>query len=307
MRKLPTSPAIAHQNHSIMKYALLFLSVLLAAFAGMAQTGSEIYLFDLSVKKEKISMENPVNITNHPGYDNQPSFHPDQPIIYYSSFDAEGRADIRSYNYKTKASLDVTKTPEREYSPTVTPDQGHLSCIIQRDNNAQDLGKYTLDGKEPTVIIDNLTVGYHVWADNSHLALFVLGTPNTLHYLRLPTQSDTIVAEGIGRSLHKVPGEPAISFVHKISNTLWMIKKLNTHTMTVSDVTPTIQDREDLCWLPDGRILMSDGTKLYFITPGQETPWKEVRISKPMPALKGITRLAISTDGKKLAVVVSEN
>jgi len=61
------------------------------------------------------------NITNHKGYDNQPYFHPDEPVIYYSSFNEEGRSDIKSYNYKTGVTSNITTTSEREYSPTVTP------------------------------------------------------------------------------------------------------------------------------------------------------------------------------------------
>lgn len=289
-----------------MKYVLLVLLISVAACTSQAQAGSEIYLFDLSAKKDRVSIDDPVNITSRKGYDNQPSFHPEEPIIYYASFNEDGRSDIRSYNYKTKESKAITTTPEREYSPTVTPDQDHLSCIIQRDNNAQDLGKYPIGGGAPSVIIDNLVVGYHVWADNSHIALFVLGTPNTLHYMRLPTQKDTIIAEGIGHSLHKIPGETAFSFVHKVSAEQWLIKKLDTHSMKVSTIAPTLAKREDLCWLPDGRIVMSDGTKLFFLVPGQSAEWQEVIVSTPTQALKGITRLAVSPDGKKLVVVVAE-
>lgn len=289
-----------------MKHLLFGLLVSLPLIDSVAQTGSEIYLFDLSAKKDKISIDDPINISNHKGYDNQPSFHPEKPIIYYASFNEEGRSDIRSYNYKTKVSKAITETSEREYSPIVTPDQDHLSCIIQRDNNAQDLGKYPIEGGAASVIINNLIVGYHVWADNSHVALFVLGTPNTLHFMRLPTQKDTIIAEGIGRSLHKIPGESAFSFVHKISDDQWLIKKMDTHRMEVSTIGTTLPKREDMCWLPDGRIVMSDGTKLFFLTPGQNAVWKEVTVSTPLPALKGITRLAASADGKKLVVVVAE-
>jgi hypothetical protein len=279
--------------------------LLLASNACQAQSGFEIYLFDLVAKKDKVTVSNAVNVTNHKGYDNQPSFHPAEPALYYSSFNEDGRSDILTYNYKTKKSVAITQTPEREYSPTVTPDRGHLSCIIQRDNNAQDLGKYSIDGGEASVIIDNLIVGYHVWADNSHLALFVLGTPNTLHYVRLPTKKDTIIAEGIGRSLHRIPGQSAISFVHKISEKEWAIKRLDTHTMVVSTLASTLPGREDLCWLPDGKILMSDGTDLFFLTPGKDQGWRKVDRAGDL-TLKGVTRLAASSDGKKLAVVVAE-
>ncbi len=271
-----------------------------------AQAGSEIFLFDLSVKKDKVSISNPVNITNHKGYDNQPFFHPDKPILYYSSFNDDSRADIRSYDYKTKKTTSITETPEKEYSPTVTLDKQSLSCIIQRDNGAQDLGKYPIDGGEPTVIIDNLTIGYHVWADNSHVGLFVLGTPNTLHYVLLPMKRDTVIAQNIGRSLHKVPGESAISFIQKISDNEWRIKKLNTQIMKISDVGATVTGHEDLAWLSDGKILMSDGLKLFFMQSTKGPGWNEVKVASGSEVLKGVTRLAVSQDGKKLAVVVTE-
>lgn len=280
-----------------------------AAFSLSAQTGSEILLFDLKVKKGKVILSNPKNITNHPGYDNQPSFHASEPVVYYSSFNEEGRADIKSYNYKTGESTQVTTTPEREYSPTLTPDRTGLSCIIQRDNGAQDLGRYPLDGGEPYVIVDSLMVGYHVWADNSHLGLFILGAngaPNTLHYMRLPTKEDTVVAENIGRALHRVPDERAISFVHKVSQNDWQIRKLNTENMTISTIAATLPGREDICWTDDKKIISSDGTKLFFLDPKEGGQWKEVTLESGGQVLKGVTRLAISGEGNKLAVVIAE-
>lgn len=287
-------------------FLLLFL--LSSCICSFAQTGSEIYLFDIKIKskKGKIVLSNPQNITNHPGYDNQPSFHSDEPILYYSSFNDEGRSDIKRYDYRTKQTKNITVTNEREYSPTLTPDKKYLSCIIQRDNGAQDLGKYLTEGGEAVIIINDLIVGYHVWVDNSHLAMFVLGkdnAPNTLHYLRLPTKEDTVLAENIGRSLHKVPNEAAISFVHKVSATNWEIKKLNTGSLNTESIASTLAGKEDIAWTPDGVILSSDGTKLYQL---DGKVWREVLVKGNADMLKGVTRLAINTKGNKLAVVVSE-
>lgn len=288
-----------------MKIILSFL-ILVLAHSSWAQPATEIYLFDLSVKKEKVTLSNPVNITNHKGYDNQPFFHPKLTVLYYASANEEGKTDIKSYDYKSKASGVVTQTPEREYSPTVTLDEQYISCIIQRDNGVQDLGKYPVEGGEPSIIIDNLKVGYHVWADNSHLGLFVLGTPNQLHYVRLPTKKDTIIAENIGRSLNKVPGEGAFSFIHKSSDKEWFIKKLNSQSMKVSVLGPTVSGSEDLCWLLDGKILMSDGPAIYFMNTSSGPGWNPVTVTSGAEVLKGTTRIAVSGDGKKLAVVVNE-
>lgn len=280
---------------------LLFISI-----SCFAQSGSEILLFDLQVKKNRVVLSNPKNITNHTGYDNQPSFHTELPIVYYSSFNDDGRSEIKSFDYKTNNTFQVTKTTEREYSPTLTPDKRNLSCIIQRDNGAQDLGKYPVDGGEASVIVDNLIVGYHAWADNSHLAMFVLGNPNTLHYLRLPTKEDTIIAENIGRSLHKVPGERAICFIHKISASDWLIKKLNTETMEVTTITATLPGREDIAWTSDGKIVSSDGTGIYFFDTKNKKSWEKAIVENGSDLLKGVTRIAIDSKNNKIAIVIAE-
>lgn len=128
------------------KLAIILLFIVPFSLSAQQPPGTEIYLFDLMIKKSRIQLSNPQNITNHAGYDNQPFFHPDKPLIYYSSARAEDKTDILEYNYTTKATRHITTTPEREYSPTVTPDKNFLSCIIQRDNGEQNLGKYPIEG-----------------------------------------------------------------------------------------------------------------------------------------------------------------
>jgi hypothetical protein len=270
-----------------------------------AQTGSEIYLFDLQSKQAKLTLSNPKNITNHTGYDNQPSFHADKPLVYYSSFNDDGRSDIKIFNYKTGATTNLTKTTEREYSPTLTLDKKFISCIIQRDNNAQDLGKYPVEGGSSTIIIDNLIVGYHAWIDDSRLLLFVLGEPQTLRLYDTKTKTDKILAEKIGRSLHSIPGQNAMSFVHKISDNEWIIKRFDKTTEAITDIVTTLPGREDLCWTPDGKIIMSDGSKIYWLDPAKEKKWIEITMNAN-EKIKGITRFAINKKGNKLAVVIAE-
>jgi WD40-like Beta Propeller Repeat len=287
----------------------IFCSMLLMTgfvFTDFAQQppGTEIYLLDLKIKKSNIQVANPQNITNHIGYDNQPYFHPDKPLIYYSSTNAEGKTDIIEYNYITKATRNITTTSEREYSPTVTPDKNFLSCIIQRDNGTQDLGKYPIEGGEPIVLINTLTTGYHAWITPESLLLFVLGDTLTLHRYDLASGKDIILAKNIGRSLHKIPKTSSMSFVHKVSAEEWLIKKIN-ENVTVETITPTLPVREDLAWTPDGKILMSDGKKLFFYEPGKSSSWQEIEMPSTMPAGL-VTRLAVNLNGNMLAIVVAE-
>lgn len=159
-----------------MKYffvgALCFIYVSISA-----QAGSEIILFDLQLNTGEVILTNGKNITKHKGYDNQPFFHPHRPVIFYTSSDDTAKidhSDIKIYDYEKNNTAFFSKTAEREYSPTLTPDGNFISCILQRKNGAQDLVQYPVNGGEPIILINHLTVGYHAWASPTQVLLFVL-------------------------------------------------------------------------------------------------------------------------------------
>lgn len=266
---------------------------------------TDIYVFDLKIRKGEMIPVNAKNITARKGYDNQPFFHPEKPLVYYASADEDDRTDIFFYNYETGETNRLTKTTLREYSPTVTPDKQFISCIIQRDNGAQDLGKYSIAGGEPVILIDHLIVGYHAWINENELLLFVLGQPNTLRLYDVNTKKDKILSENIGRSLHRIPRSSEMSFVEKGANG-WFIKKYNPKSGNITTLAETLPGREDLTWTPDGKILMSDGAQLYSLRPGKDTAWKKVALPEDM-IFKNITRLAINKQGTKLAVVAEDD
>lgn len=282
----------------------IFLVLLLLPCLLHAQSGSEIYLFDLVIKDGKPVVSNGKNITHHKGYDNQPSFHPSSAIVYYASFNDSGRSDIRYYNYKTEKAGAVTVTNEREYSPTVTPDGKYLSCIIQRDNGAQDLGKYPIGGGEPIILISTLKVGYHVWLDAVNLLLFVLEDSgrNSLHHYQLETGQDKIIVNSPGRSLHAIPGTKQFSFIHKEHKDSWKIRRYDPAGGTITDIAPTLTGREDITWLSKDLVLSSDGNTLFYLDLKKGTSWEPIQTS----GLKGISRLAFNRKAGKLAVVVAE-
>jgi len=286
---------------------ILFCLLAFSAKTLFAQAGSEIFLFDIKTEGNQIIISNGINITNHKGYDNQPSFHPAKPIIYYSSFNDSGRSDIKFYNYQTGKSANLTETNEREYSPTVTPDEKFISCIIQRDNGVQDLGKYPIGGGKAEVLIDNLKIGYHAWASKDKLMLFVLGDSiNTLHFYNLAKKTDDELAQKIGRSLHKIPGEEAMSFVQNMPGNEKHIMKYDLASGAITLLANTIPGKEDLTWLNRNTILMADGNGVYFYDLNTKEGWVPLFIEGDASMLKGITRLAANSNQTKLAVVVSE-
>jgi hypothetical protein len=283
----------------------LLFSLLLSDLLLSAQPATDIYLCDLRLTRKDVSITNPVNITNRKGYDNQPAFHPDSELLYYVSADSTGETDIMLYDCVSKKTAAMTNTPEREYSPSVTPDKKFISCIIQRSDGAQDLGRYPVSGGNPEVLVDTLICGYYAWCDNNEVAVFVLPAPFTLHMINVKTGADKIVTDSIGRSLHTIPGERAVSFVQKKS-TGTLIQKWDGDTQVITTLAePQPAPEHDMAWTPDRRIIMSDGKKLYWNDRKKESGWREISVPGNFPA-GAITRLAVNRAGDKVAVVISE-
>lgn len=281
--------------------ALLFVSNLL-----FAQNGTEIFLLDISESGGNITLSNPKNITNRKGYDNQPFFHPSQPLLYYTAMQ-DGQTDIWSYNLKTGVGLQITNTIDSEYSPTITPDKKNLSCIVQRKSNGdQDLVKYNIKNPIETQMIFESQktgkIGYQAWLNSNELITFVLGEPQTLHYQSLIDKKDIIVAPNIGRSLHLIPKQKNFSFVQQIDKK-WLIRSFNPQKNTITDIAESHPDSEHYnAWLSENIIFESRNTDIFsynLIT----KEWKSVTLPDMIPKRK-ISRMAIK--GNKIAIVIEE-
>ena len=185
------------------------------------------------------------------------------------------------------------------------PDQKFISCILQRKNGKQDLVKYPINGGEPIILIDNLKVGYHAWMDNNSLLLFVLEDTSTngLHYYNLVTKENKKLATDIGRSLQRVPGKPAVSFIKKTPGE-WLIREYDAITKKIITIMPALHNHEFIAWTKKDLALMSDGNDIYFAKQGNNN-WKKVKMNSTIP-LKNISRIAINEQNNKLVVVVAE-
>jgi Tol biopolymer transport system component len=249
----------------------------------------------------------PKNISNNPGYDNQPSFFPDGSGLLFTSNRDGKQTDI--YRYDLAAGItQVTRTAESEYSPIVTPDRKTFSAIRVEADGTQRLWRFNLDGTNPRLVLENVKpVGYHVWIDETRLALFVLGSqgqPNTLQLADAKTGQSQIIESGIGRSLLLRPDKGTVSFVHKPASGHWVVKELDPRTRAVQTLTETVDDNvnEDCAWQPGGRLVMASGAKLFVWVPGR-ADWHEIA-DLSSAGIGRITRLAFSPrEPLKLALV----
>jgi hypothetical protein len=297
---------------------LTLLLPLLAALAAQAPPDTEIFLAPMQTVSGAIEIGPAIDITNSPGYDNQPSFTPDGKGVLFTSVRGGGtQTDIYRYDIAAKQVSQVTATPESEYSATITP-AGNLSVIrVELDaEKTQRLWQFTADGRDPRPVLETIKpVGYHAWADAQSLALFVLGQPATLQLADTRTGTAVTIATDIGRSIQRIPGPgqagaapAAISFVQRertADAVSLVIKELNPSTRAISVLTPAVagSTEADCAWTPDGTLLMVKGATLYGWRRGQ-SGWKEVTSLERL-SLAGVTRLAVSPQGDYLALVGS--
>jgi hypothetical protein len=303
---------------------VLLPAILAAALTGQAAPSppdTEVFLASLSVRDGKIEIGKPVNISNNAGYDNQPAFTPDGQSVLFTSVrggrkpdpanSAATGSDIYRYEIATQRLSQVTNTPEAEYSPTVTPDGGHISVIRVEADGTQRLWRFALDGTQPELLLRDIKpVGYHAWGSATALVLFVLGQqsqPATLQVADTQTGRADIAATGIGRSLQRIPGG-GVSFVRRDSAV-----EGQPATLVVSEIDPVSRQTRplvpvpagatevDLAWTPDGVLLATLRGQLMSWRRGDRemTPVSSVdRLGLP-----SITRLAVSPKGDRIALV----
>jgi hypothetical protein len=264
----------------------------------------DVYVAPLMVARGTVNVGAPLNITDRPGYDNQPAFLGDGSGIFFTSVRDDAQADIYRYDIASRRTTRVTTSaPESEYSATPIEAGKAISVIRVERDSTQRLWKLPLGGGEPSVILERVKpVGYHAWADDNTLALFVLGNPNSLQLADVRRGTADTIATGIGRSLHRAPGTRTISFVRKLSPTEWWIESLDVATRATTRLVQLPDGVEDYAWLPDGSVLCGRGSALLRWSGKAGEEWQTIA-DLSGAGIGGITRLAVSPRGDRLAFV----
>lgn len=255
-----------------------------------------------------------IQLTKRAGYDNQPFFTPDSKALLYTAILEDFQADIFRVDIETRKEERLTKTPESEFSPTPLSDGSGFSVVRVEADTAQRLWKFPYGKGEPRLLLENVKgVGYHAWADTNKLLLFMLGDPYLLVFANTETGDTTVVAENIGRSLMTIPLSPLsptpnitqrdVSFLH-IQGSSRTIKSIDPTSRRVASLAIAPDGSEDFAWTPDHRLLTAQGRVLSEWNP-REKHWETLAVLGSQVPGK-ITRLAVSPDGKWLALVAEE-
>lgn len=267
----------------------------------MAQPETDIYLFEVQKTAEGYSLSEGKNITPRKGYDNQPYFLPDSKSLLYVAADTRGQTDVFQYNIEAGSSTQLTKTKYRsEYSPKPTPGGKFFSALTVERDSTQRIWSFPFEkeaiGKVLVPKVDS--IGYYSWYSKKRLAAFVLTNPFTLQYIHAKRKKTKIIAENVGRCI--LTQVDSFTFVEKENENDWFVKSWSPITRETKVLSQTIKGQEDFCWMPDGRLLMGDGKKLFVKDPYEDEAWSEFA----SPGVGEFYRVTMSPDGKYLALVV---
>lgn len=269
-----------------------------------AQPNTDIYLLDITPVGDSWTFANPLNITPRRGYDNQPSFTPDGRSLLYVSAQSSGQTDVFRYDFRTGTSARLTQTRDRsEYSPQVMPDGVHFSAVVVEPDSTQRLWSYPLRGGKGHLLTKKIDrIGYYAWYGKKEVALFRTGDPPTLEAAPYKKAKTRLIATDVGRAVQRIPGPvPAISYVAPSpTDSLSYIYRWDPKTRQSEPIVATLPGMQDYCWSAEGYLLMGRGAELFIFHPGTDETWQAVGD----PGVGNFYRLAISPDGRHLAVVV---
>lgn len=294
------------QNNTL--HTILFF---LLTLNSRAQGNFDIYLLDIKLDKGSWYFSNLINITKHKGYDNQPAFSSDGKYLYYTSLrdTLNGTTDIYRYEIPAGKTIRFTNTPKTsEYSPLETPDKKNISVVmVETDGKTQRLWKYDLAGKKASKISPAIdSVGYYLWINNDSIAAFILGTDNYNHSLRIINihkQTETFITDSIGRCIKPYKNLGGIYFTRKVNDTLILALPFN--NMQQVTICKTLSESEDFIVFNE-RLVMAKNSELYEYWLQAKFPhWKKINTFN-FTQLKNITRIIISPDGSKMALVAGD-
>ncbi len=280
--------------------------IALLAFAASrltAQPGpsTDVWLVPMKQQGAVPTFGAPVNATHRTGYDNQPSFTANGDGVFYTVIGTDGATDIWRIPLPPGKPRQMTATKESEYSATVTPDGRFFSVIRVEADSTQRLWKFPLDGGPPSLVLEQIKpVGYHVWGGAHTLVLYVLGAPApTLRIADDRTGTGEVVATNIGRTLAKVPGRDAVTFVQLAKDSTAWISELDLHSKAIRRVAPALEGGDYHVWTPKGVLLSAAGSRVYAWIDGR---WDTVADFGRW-GVRGLSRLAVSPKGDWLAFV----
>lgn len=289
---------------------LTFFFFLAAGLNAVTAQRSNVYLFNLKQVTDSVFQFNdPQYLTNfnRSGYNNHPAFFGNNELVLSVKLPDMSEPDLYLFDLEKRTKTRMTSTREGEYSPFRMPNFYDFSAVRQEINGKDTvlrLWQFPVDrltnGKP---VFKYLTgIGYYQWMNSSQVAIHKNGSPNSLVIADTRTDQTVKVADNIGRCIRTLSNGNLV-YVQKDNDKPWQLMEYNLYTKSHTPVSELPWNSQDFAILPDGTILMAQGSRIYKYNRyrDKDRGWIEIGDMR-FYSIGNISRLAVSTDWK-LAVV----
>lgn len=279
---------------------LFFIAIFLSGILKAQLPDADLWLAELDTKTPG-KIKKAVNITNRPGYDNQPSFSNNGKRIYFTSIHDDKQADVYSCSVGSRKIEQVTKTKESEYSPNETTFGNYLSVLHVTIDSIQTVK--LLDLKTFTITNSNFSsfdsAGYYHFLNADTLLYYKLTQPHTLRYFVNSTKAEGILAEHPCRTFKMVNRYSFIYGIKDSSSTRYFLYDVRLQKASLYATMNSVN--EDMIWHPVHGLLVSDKATIinYDV---KQAKWN-VLYDLGSYGIKKITRFCFDPKNKYLVVV----
>jgi ketosteroid isomerase-like protein len=293
-----------------MRAPILAAVLCLAAASASAQMlDTEVWVGSLNQHDGGFTVSNLENVSQHLGYDNQPTFFPDGTTLVFTSEVAdmaETGLGLNAVLYDLRTHTATPLPDAKGFSPTPTADGKQLMLLR--------LGRVFLHdratGKELAPLTETKTAGYYNRIDDKTWVLFLNEESRGIALYDPKTKALTKVATGAVTAPYRVVGKRAVTFAaeepfpapEKVEPKL-VLRQLDLNTKQVTTLaTIPFETGGHHVWIAPDKLLMASGNAIYAWSPAHPDAWNVV-YRADNPDLQGITRIAVSPAGDRIALV----
>jgi hypothetical protein len=287
-----------------------YLYLLVTTSLTFAQTNTEVFLMDIMETGDSLQITNFKNISNTPGYDNQPAFVGNNKLVYAGT--ETNNTEIILYYLESDARHRLNMaTAGGEYSPQPFPTKPLVAAVRLDTTGLQRFYSYEYGvpgfGKW-TMLFEELEVAYYAFHDDDRIIASVLaGDKLDLVVGTISKDEGKLLTENTGRSIHKVPNGTSVSYTQ--------LNEDGTYNVYIVDIDDTGESFyvctlpigvQDHIWLSNSKLLIGSNEKLFMLDLFKTNDWYEVANLSEYN-LSNITRMAVSPNRKHLSFVAIEN
>ena len=281
----------------------------LAATAARAQPDVDVWVGDLDMSHGGLGITHLTNISHRPGYDNQPAFFPDQKTLAYTT---QGETETHAVLYDLATGAATPLPDAKGFSPTPTADGKRL--MVLHEGRVE---LHELTGKLVEPLTETKDAGYFSRFDDGAWVLFMNDKERRIVLYDARKKTLETMDKGAITPLYRVPNERAVTFVAENpfssdpaaaakldpATVKLELRKLDLKTRRVETLsTLPFPATGHHVWTPRGTVLMASRGTIYEWNPKSPNLW-EPMVKLDDPDLQGISRIALSPRGDRIALV----